>query len=127
VNHHVNIDEAFLLAEQCFADLSQALVSGEPEALAASSAKLQRAALELSTLVSRLSPQDTGVPAFKTRLKQLANGLSIRRESLIRRTVLVDRALNALVPSTVKSTYGAVGKTYAAVAPQTGAFKCLAA
>jgi len=127
MNTHLNLEKAFALAEQCFEELSQALVIGEPAELAESSAKLQRAALELSILVNRIPPNDPLSQTFKARLKQLAQGLNVRRESLIRRTVLVDRALNALVPATVKSTYGASGKTYAAVGKQTGAFKVLAA
>jgi uncharacterized coiled-coil protein SlyX len=127
MNTLTNIEETFALAEQCFEELSQALLSGEPAALAESSTKLQRAALELSVLVNRMPPKDPLAQAFKARLKKLATGLNVRRESLIRRTVLVDRALNALVPATVKSTYGTSGKTYAAVGKQTGAFKFLAA
>ena len=127
MNKHLDLENAFALAEQCFEELSESLVIGEPAVLAESSAKLQRAALELSVLVRRIPPKDPLAQAFKARLKQLALGLSVRRESLIRRTVLVDRALNALVPATVKSTYGASGKTYAAVGKQTGAFKVLAA
>ncbi len=121
------IEEAFALTEQCFEELSQALVSGEPTTLAESSAKLQRAALQLSLLLGRLAVADPRAQVFKARLKKLASGLNVRRESLIRRTVLVDRALNALVPATVRTTYGASAKTYAAVGKQTGAFKFLAA
>ena len=123
----MTIEKAFALAEQCFDELSSALVSGEPEALAASSANMQRAAMNFAALVNRTLPQDPQTQALKSRLDQLSNSLGIRRESLIRRTVLVDRALNALVPATVKSTYGPSNKAYSAVGPQTGAFKYLAA
>lgn len=123
----MTIEKAVALAEQCFDELSSALVSGEPEALAASSANMQRAAMNLAALVNRILPQDPQTQALKSRLDQLSNSLGIRRESLIRRTVLVDRALNALVPATVKSTYGPSHKAYSAVGPQTGAFKYLAA
>jgi hypothetical protein len=127
MNMQATIEDAFTLAEKSFHELSQALVSGEPATLTESSAKLQRAALQLSLLLGKLSPQDPCAQVFKGRLKQLASGLNVRRESLIRRTVLVDRALNALVPSTVRTTYGANTKTYAGVGKQTGAFKFLAA
>jgi hypothetical protein len=123
----LNIEAAFELTEQCFDELSQALLSGEPVTLAESSEKLQRAAFELSSHFGRLSAGDPCAKVFKERLRLLASGLSSRRESLIRRTVLVDRALNALVPSTVRNTYGAKAKTYATVGTQTGSFKFLAA
>lgn len=123
----INIEEAFTLAEKHFAELSQALMSGEPVALSESSAKLQRSALDLSVLMRRLAPSDPRLQVFEARLRQLAVGLTVRRESLIRRTVLVDRALHTLVPATAKSTYGVSTKTYAAVGRQTGAFKFLAA
>jgi hypothetical protein len=123
----VNLEQAFAAAERCFGELSQALVSGEPALLALSSENFHRSALELSVLLTALSPGTQLPKAYKSRLKQLAVGLGERRESLIRRTVLVNRALNTLVPATVKSTYGLGGKTYAAVGKQTGAFKYLAA
>jgi hypothetical protein len=124
---HLIIETAFELTEQCFDELSLALLSGEPVTLAESSEKLQRAAFELSLHLSRLAVADPNAKVFKERLRLLASGLSSRRESLIRRTVLIDRALNALVPATVRNTYGAKTKTYAAVGTQTGSFKFLAA
>ena len=127
MNTPETIEAAFSAAELCFDALSQALVSGEPVQLSECSAKLQRAALHLSLLLGRLAVTDPRTPFFKARLTQLASGLNVRRESLIRRTVLVDRALNALVPSTVKTTYGASPKAYAAVGKQTGAFTFLIA
>lgn len=123
----LNIEDALTLAEKHFAELSQALMSGEPVALSESSAKLQSAALDLSALMRRLTPSDPRLEGFETRLRQLAVALTVRRESLIRRTVLVDRALHTLVPAAAKSTYGVSTKTYAAVGRQTGAFKFLAA
>jgi hypothetical protein len=123
----VSVEAALARAEQCFKALSLALVSGEPEALALSGVNLHGAALVLSTLLKQASPNDLQTLEYKKRLAELVAALGSRRESLIRRTVLVDRALNALVPSTMKSTYGKSPKAYSSVGPQTGAFKYLSA
>ena len=124
---HLKIEEAFLQTELCFQEVSSALVSGAPEALLASSAKLQCAAIELSDLLKQAPKNHTHTQAYQSRLNALATSLGGRKESLVRRKVLVDRALNALVPSTVKSTYGQSPNAYGAVGRQTGAFKTLSA
>jgi len=124
---YLNIEEAFLQAEHCFQEVSTALVSGAPEALLTSSAKLQHAAFELSYLLKQAPQNHPHTHVYKSRLKALTTSLGDRKESLVRRKVLVDRALNALVPSTVKSTYGQSPNAYGAVGRQTGAFKTLSA
>ena len=124
---YVKIETAFLQAEHCFQQASTALVSGEPEAVLASSVMLQRAAVELSALLKQAPQNHLHKNLYKSRLKLLTTSLGSRNESLVRRKVLVDRALNALVPSTVKSTYGQGPNAYGTVGRQTGAFKTLSA
>ena len=123
----LRVEAALSRAEHCFNELSMALVTGEPEALALSGVNLQGAALALSTMLKQTSPSDLQTLELKKRLAVLVAALGSRRESLIRHTVLVERALNALVPATVKSTYGQSPNAYGSVGPQTGAFKCLSA
>lgn len=121
------VEQALDLVEQCFEALSSVLIAGESDALVASSEKLQQAAVYLASLVNRASSKDPQTQVLKLRLVQLSKSLGVRRESLIKRSVLVDRALNALVPATVKSTYGKSPKAYGSLGPQTGAFKHLEA
>lgn len=122
-----HIAEALTEVEHHFEDVSAALVSGEPMALAAASAALQQAAIGFSGLLQRLTPVDLKNRDLNLRLKSLADGMATRRETLIRRTVLVERALNAIVPATQNATYAQVSGPYGSPGKQTGAFKYLAA
>ena len=121
------ITNALAEAERCFDDVSAALASGEPVALETSGAALRQAAMALSALLPRLTALERRDKDLKARLKRLADGMAPRRESLIRRTVLVDRALNAIVPATGSATYGRAAGPYGSLGKQTGAFKYLAA
>lgn len=110
-----------------FNDVSAALVSGEPVALTVASAALRQAALDFSALLQRLTPADVKHKALKPRLTQISNGMALQRESLLRRTALVEMALNTVMPSAPKSTYAQTAGPYASVGRPSGAFKYLAA
>lgn len=123
----VHVEEGLLGLESHFNDMSTAVVSGEPLALCAASAALRQAAIDFSELLQRLTPAELNNRDLKLRLRTLSDGMAVRRESLIRRTVLVERALNAIVPATVSATYSRVAGPYGNPGKQTGAFKVLAA
>ena len=108
-------------------EVSAALVSGEPMALAAATDALRQAALGLPALINGLSDADLHNNALKLRLSKIAAGLAAQRESLIRRTVLVERALHTIVPAARSATYAQAGATYASPGRQSGEFKVLAA
>ena len=120
-------EDSLSAAELQFNEVSAALVSGEPVALAGASAALRQAALDLSALMNGLCATDRHNQALKLRLSKLAAGLAAQRESLIRRTVLVERALHTLVPAARSATYAQAGATYASPGKQSGTFKVLAA
>lgn len=122
-----HIEEALTGVELKFNDVAAALVSGEPLALVAASAAMRQAAIDLSGLVQRLTPADLKNKTLKARVKQLADGLAAQRESLIRRTVIVEMALNTVVPATQNATYTHASGPYGSAGKQTGAFKYLAA
>ena len=122
-----HIEEALTGVEFGFNKVSAALVSGEPLALTSASAALRQAAIDFSQLLQGLTPVDLKNKDLKLRLKRLADGMSARRESLIRRTVLVERALNAIVPATHGASYAQAAGPYGRPGKQTGAFKYLAA
>jgi len=121
-----HLEKALTEVELYFNDVSVALVS-EPLALATASATLRQAAIDFSALLQGLAPIDLKNQNLKLRLKRLADGMAVQRESLIRRTVLVERGLNAIVPSTQSATYAQVAGPYGSAGKQTGAFKYLAA
>ena len=122
-----HIKDTLTDVESHFDVLSEALVSGDPVALEAASAALQQVALGFSQLVQRLTPTELQNKELKARLKILSDGMALRRESLIRRTVLVERALNAIVPATCAATYSRTAGPYGSAGTQTGAFRSLSA
>ena len=121
------IEQVLTKVENHFLDVSAALVSGEPDALLSASAALKQATLDCAQLMQRLTPADLKNTTLKLRLKAIADGLAVRRESLIRRTVLVERALNAVVPATQNATYAKAAGPYGTAGKQSGSFKYLAA
>jgi hypothetical protein len=102
-------------------------VSGEPVALEAASGTLRQAAIEFSALLQRLAPADLKNPDLKLRLKKIAEGMATQRTGLIRRTALVEMALNAVVPASLNATYAQAAGPYGSAGKPTGAFKYLAA
>jgi hypothetical protein len=123
----IPVETAFTEFEAHFEEVSQALISGEPMALTQASAQLRQSAVQFSGVVKQLSPAELAHPLLRSRLKLLAAGLASRRESLIRRTAQVERALASIVPSTCNTTYSQGSRPYAGTVRQTGAFKVLAA
>ena len=121
------LEDALLDVEQRLNAVSAALVSGEAVTLETSSAALRQAAIDFSAVIKGFSPKDLDDERFKLRLKKIASGIASQRESLIRRTVLVDMALNTVVPATQSTTYAQVAGPYGSAGKQSGAFKYLAA
>jgi hypothetical protein len=122
-----HIEASLTEIESHFEGLSQALVSGEPQALEAASTALRQTALDFSQLLQRLNSTELQNHALKLRLKALSDGLVSRRETLIRRTVLVERELNAIVPATRSTTYAKSTGPYGSPAKQTGSFNSFSA
>lgn len=108
-----------LIELQCEA-VAAAVATGEPQRLENASNALQQAALDFSGLMDRLGGAQQAGPELRARLKKLAVQLNIQRENLIRRSVVVERALHAMVPATRKSTY-------AAPAGRAGSYKAFSA
>jgi len=107
--------------------VSAALVSGEPMALTSASVALRQAVIDFSALVQRLTPADVRHKNLKPRLTQIANGMALQRESLLRRTAWVQMALNTVMPTAPNATYAQTAGPYGSLGRQTGAFKYLAA
>lgn len=122
-----HLEKALTEVELDFNDVAAALVSGEPLALATASAALRQSAMDLSALLQHQAPIDLKNKNLKLRLKRLADGMAAQRESLIRRTVLVERGLHAIVPATQSATYAQAAGPYGSAGKQTGVFKYLAA
>lgn len=125
---HTEIERPLAQIElQCEAMLA-AVEAGEPAALEAASNVLRQAAVDFSHLLETFPQEALADKAFKSRVEKIAGLIAIQRENLIRRTVAVERALNAMVPATRESTYASAGSPYGSGgAKQSGAFKVLSA
>ena len=117
------LEAALQHVEKQFQDLSAALVSGEPVALESASAAMRQAGIDLSALTQRLIPAERKNPQLTLRLKALADGLGERRASLLRRTALVERELNTILPANQGGTYTNSAGVYGSSAKSSGALK----
>ena len=122
-----SIETFFANTERHVAEVAAAVVSGEPQSLGIASASLRQATLTLSDAVQRLSPDQQRDPRVSARVRKMAAALALLRESLIRRTVLVERALNTLVPATRDGGYAQGSGAYGRLGRQSGAFGRLSA
>ena len=126
---------ALLEAENCVGAVSQALLTGDPDGLESASRSLHDAALALSAMLQGQRGRAPTDAAFKKRLGQVLLNLGMQREALLRRSAMVERSLNSIVPATRASTYGGTyagatagsARSYGHNAKQSGAFKLFSA
>lgn len=103
-----DIEKSLTLIEMQCQAVAAAVGSGEPQALEAASNALRQTAMDFSALMGRVGASTLHSDReLQARLKKLAASLGIQRENLLRRSVVVERALHAMVPATRKSTYSA--------------------
>lgn len=99
-----------LIELQCEA-VAAAVVSGEPRSLESASQALKDAAVDFAALMQQIGGAQNAGPELRVRLKKLALLLNNQRENLLRRTVLVERAVQTMVPAAVnRLTYGQNGR-----------------
>ena len=121
-----DIEKALVSIEQLIQEVSDALVQGDPQALALASSALRQGVVNFSQLGPRLSSAALKAPALQLRLKRISSGLAIRRESLIRQSVVVDRSLHMLVPASRTATYAKAIGPYGAPGKPSGTFNSIA-
>lgn len=121
------LESALAQIEQRFAAVSAKLIAGEPQALAEAASAMQQVAVEFFQIAPSLSLSVDTAAALKARVRRLAAGMAIQRENLIRRQVVVQRTLDAILPAAQHCAYAKPGGPYGSVAKQTGAFKVLSA
>lgn len=115
------------LLEAQFRDVSAALMDGGPVAIQSASATLQRLAVELVQMADEVGRDQRKSPGYLRRISALASGMVVLRESLVRQSAYIERALEVLVPATrQKSTYAGSG-LYGSPIRQSGEFTAFAA
>lgn len=126
----IALESALRQIEQRSSVVSAKLIAGDPQALAEAAGALQQIAVEFSQVVPSLTLCAGSSATLKSRVQKIALSLGVQRENLIRRQVVVQRALNAILPAAPGTSSAAYAKTaspYGSVGKQTGAFKVLAA
>ncbi len=127
MNLNAAIDKTLTDVELCISQVADSLVSGESVALESASGALRQAASALAEAMNGLAPIDQKDASLRARFKKIARAMATQRETLIRRTVMVDLALNTLVPGARSATYAQAAGPYGAPGKSSGAFKYLAA
>jgi hypothetical protein len=109
--------------------VADAIVIGEPQSLTIAATSLRLATLALAQSCQNVAATGRPDPGLKRRVRSMARRLAQQRESLIRRSALVDRSLNALLPATCAPSYapGVGAGAYGSAGRQTGSFRVLSA
>ncbi|MEK9803985.1 MAG: hypothetical protein VW475_11335 [Curvibacter sp.] len=94
---------------QCQA-VAAAVASGEPQELEAASLALRQAALDFSAFMEHSNAAAQAGPQLRARLKKIATQIGTQRENLLRRSAVIERSLQTLIPSTRKTTYAPAGR-----------------
>ena len=115
-----------------FQHASLALAEGDSQALIEHSATLQQLAVDLLDYLSRGGTMAPVTPTLRQRMAQLATLMPALRDTLRRRTVYADLALQTLVPVAPDATYAvdyarAGVAVYGTIPRQSGSLRTVAA
>ena len=116
------------LVEQQFNQVAAFLASGQAPQLETASQALQALSLDLARLLQTQSAASAASQkALRQRVVALASGLQMLRDTLSRQAAFNQQALQVVLPTPAKSTYGGGSSVYGTVARQGGVQKYLAA
>ena len=116
------------LVEQQFNQVAAFLASGQAPQLETASQALQALTTELARLLPvTATASPASQKALRQRVRALASGLQMLRDNLSRQAAFNQQALQVVVPTSAKSTYGGGTSVYGTVARQGGVHKYLAA
>jgi hypothetical protein len=116
------------LVEQQFNQVAAFLASGQAPKLEIASQSLQTLSVELARLLqAQTGASPAGQKALRQRVVTLASGLQMLRDMLSRQAAFNQQALQVVVPTLPKSTYGGGSSVYGTVVRQGGVQKYLAA
>jgi hypothetical protein len=116
------------LVEQQFNQVAAFLASGQAPQLETASQALHALSVELARLLqSQEKASAASRKVLRQRIVALASGLQMLRDNLSRQAAFNQQALQVVVPTPAKSTYGGGSSVYGTVAPQGGVQRYLAA
>ena len=126
-----HLDSQLSQFEAQLALLSEALLRHDARGLEAASVELQSTVVLFSRSLQAAAAQIRQSPPTQLRVKKIAAVLSSMRQGLLRQSVVVDRALGALVPAAKSTTYapnaGYGRQPYGSAGRQSGEFRALSA
>jgi ElaB/YqjD/DUF883 family membrane-anchored ribosome-binding protein len=116
------------LVEQQFNQVAAFLASGQAPQVETASQALHALSVDLGRLLqSQATASVASQKALRQRVVAIASGLQVLRDNLSRQAAFNQQALQVVVPTQPKSTYGGGSSVYGTVAPQGGVQKYLAA
>jgi hypothetical protein len=115
------------LLEQKFNEVAAILAAGDADNVLQASEALQSVVVEFAELAGPAGGLQLKLKPDVVRLKALARGISLLRDTVLRRAAHVNQALAIVVPTPAKSTYSGAGSPFSAVPRQSGQFRVLAA
>jgi hypothetical protein len=124
---HTSLDAQLDHLEDRLHALAACLLDGSPDLVQTASASLQILAVELLQTLNADGRNLLGSSGRTRRVRALAGGLAMVRESLLRQSAYVDRALELVVPTSQQQSTYAGNRTYGGPVRQSGAFMVLAA
>ena len=122
----VELEKSLTSIESLIQQISETLTVGDPVALTTASTHLRQAAIELSNMLPRIDSMTLKNASLKLRLTQISINLASRRQSMLRQSGLVERALNTLVPASQTATYSKTAGLYGAPGKSSGTFNFIA-
>jgi len=121
LEHHLD------LVEQQFNEVSSVLLQDDPQVLQRACGDLQQLAVEFIQLSDALGRDSLLMDKLGQRLRALSDGMPLLLEGLHRKSALVERALQLVVPTGSKSTYAHEGGLYGNGPRPSGSFKVISA
>jgi hypothetical protein len=118
-----SLEHQLNLIERQFNEVSRSLIDGDPVNVETSSGALQQLAVDFVQMVDESGQSILNTPQLALRIKAISEGMPVLRESLIRRSAFVDRALQLVVPATQQTTYAASSGPYGGGFKQSGQMK----
>jgi ElaB/YqjD/DUF883 family membrane-anchored ribosome-binding protein len=116
------------LVEQQFNQVAAFLASGQAPQLETATQALQALSVELARLLqSQATASAASQKSLRQRVVAMASSLQILRDNMSRQAAYNQQALQVVLPTPAKSTYGSGSSVYGTVAPQGGVQKYLAA
>ncbi len=122
-----SLEHQLNLIERQFNEVSRSLVDGDPVTVETSSGALQQLAVDFVQMVDESGQSILNTPQLALRIKAISEGMPVLRESLIRRSAFVDRALQLVVPATQQTTYATSSGPYGGAFKQSGQMKAQSA